>query len=499
MVRYLQPLVVAALACAVAYGDDPALTERLMQHWQPGRGIYELPIALSATEMDAQADPIRSGEAAETPEAEIERLNALIAESSRPGLIILARAHLRAQLGQSEQASRDFLQAEIALREEVAAGAVDTAPWAGLAEVLLITKQEDKALEVLRQGLADDPSRALLLMYLLALDPDTDRALVDQTEQAVRARLAATPGDSEACINLFFVTMTRLSTPDRRARLTELARQDKFAEIEAELRIAEPFKAHQRAHPENAVARWWVGKAIALVGNVALLGGETAFIDLARSGNPALAAFLAPVGEYLSDAPGDPRADVSCYNALFIYRAAQSDADAAIAVLRQAAEAFPENDSIRLTLAETLCDVKNDPEAALEVARAAADQLKTLRCVGSLAWIYLRAGMPEQAADLARKLLSAADSLPTPLEPALARRALLVLAGSAAATGRPLEAEVYVDQAADVLPGPSVAIDRAIVLALKGNTHEARDLLLEVAATDPRSDAVRGLLAILGS
>jgi len=476
-----------ALGGGQAQAPDAELSQKILAHWQPGSGLFQLNIAIDASEMSDQ--PALPAAESGTLEEQIAKVTADLEHAEKRGLLLYKRAILYIRARQNREAALDLVDAQAALAGEVAADPGNTSSRSCYAQICLVMDKKDDARKVLQEGLDRDPTQTGLLVALVPLLPAYDEALVDRTDAALRDRLSRDPGDSGGCAGLFVAALVRMADEKVRNDLVALGAGDHYDELAAQLNVLDALRAHQAKHADDPVARWWVGKAYALMGMM----GVSSLIDLARVGKPALAEFLRPAAEALADVPGNPRADVSSYGALLVIRAAQADIPSMVSLAQAAAQAFPDDETVQLLRIGVLSDVAGETDKALELATPAAAKHGTPSWQATLAWLHYRAGDRDRAAEIAQQLVKEKDKV----EPAPLRRALLVLAGVAASRGDLTPAGRLVDDAASVMPGPDVGIDKAILLALSGQYKEAHNLLVEVAMQNTMNLPSRELLKLV--
>jgi len=476
-----------ALGGGQAQAPGAELSQKLLAQWQPGSGLFQLNISIDTSEMADQ--PVPPADEPGTLEEQIAKATADLEHAEKRGLLLFRRAVLYIRAGQNREAALDFVEAQAALEGELAADPRNTAARSCYAQICLLMDKKDDARRALQEGLDGDPTQAALLVALIPLLPDYDEALVSRTEAALRERQSREPGDSAACEGLFVVALVRMADEKVRNDLIALGASGHYDELAGQLHLLDALRAHQAKHPDNPVARWWVGKAYALMGMM----GVGSLTDLARVGKPALAEFIQPAEELLSDVPGNPRADVSSYAALLVIHAARADPDGMVKVSQAAAEAFPGDEAVQLLRVGVLSDIAGRVDKALELAIPAAAKYHTPAWQATLAWLYYKSGAGGRAAEIAQEVIKEKDKV----ESAPLRRALLVLAGVAASRGDLEPAGKLVDDAASVMPGPDVGIDKAIVLALSGQYKEAHNMLVEVAMQNTMNLPSRELLRLV--
>lgn len=457
----------------------------LLDHWLAGSGLFPIEVSINAEEMSQTAP---EPEQDMTPEQVLEQVNAELATAEERGLLLLRRAQAKVRLGDSEQAALDLLEAQAALREEVAKHPGDPRLVLALASVCAQVHDEDEARQLLRTALDADPTQAAYVAHLIPLLDAYDSALVERSLAAVRAKLAGNPGDSQALSDLFMLSMVRMADPEFHAELVRLAGEGDYAGIAERLDLIEPFRAHMEAHPGDPVAQWWLGKAYVVMAQT----GTRSLMATAKRGTPdsPAARFVAPAGELLASVPGNPRAHLASYNALIVYHALRGEGEEVIRVVEAARQAFPKHESLPFLHAELVAEVQHDPVRGQEIANEAIQQFRTFAGVGSLAWVSALKGDYDRSRQLCTALLQESDSI----SGTVARRAMLTFAYTQAAVGDYAGAEQLVDQVLEQAPGLDPAIDKAILLYLLEEPDAAEDILIDIATANPAEVASRALL-----
>ncbi len=487
---HLRPTLMWALLFAAWPAVAQDAPDPLLDHWLAGSGLFPIEVSINADEMTPTVE-VREEDL--TPEQALEKVNGELAQAEERGLLLLRRAQAQLMLGSTEQAALDLLEAQNALREDLAKHPGDPRLLLALASVCAQVRDEDEARQLLRAGLDADPTEAAYLAHLMPLLESYDVALVDRSLTAVRAKLAADPGDSKALSDLFMLSMLRLADSDFHAEMLALAGEGDYAAIAERLDLIAPFQAHMQAHPESPVARWWLGKAYVVMAQT----GTRSLMATAKRGSaqgPA-AQFVAPAGELLADAPGDPRAHLATYNALIVYHALRGEGAEVIRVVEAARQAFPQNESLPFLHAELVAEVQGDGARGQAIANEAIEEVRTFSGLASLAWVSALAGDHDRARQLAGALLSEPEAIPA----TVARRAMLTIAYLQAAAGDYAGAEEIVDGVIEHAPGLDPAVDKAILLMLLGDSDAAEEILIDIATANPAEVASRALLAAMHS
>ncbi|MBD3173594.1 MAG: tetratricopeptide repeat protein [Armatimonadia bacterium] len=484
-VIWLLPLL-GGLAAAQQKAPGP-----LLEHWLPGSGLYPIEVSINAEEMSGEPSEPAEPEEDLSPEQALERINDRLDEAEKRGMLLMQRAQVHLRLGNTDESALDLMEAQAALRAEIPTEPGNARLVLGLAMVSTQLGEVDKAISVLREALESDPAEAAYVAHLMPLLDEYDDTIVQRSLEAVRAKLQADPGDSKALSDLFMLSMVRLADQDLHSDLMDLAGQGDYQGIADRLGLMDAFRAHRDAHPDDPVARWWLGKAYVVMGQM----GTRSLMATAKHGSPEgpAARFMAPAGELLADAPGHPRAAASTYNALIVYHALRGEGQEVIGVVESARQAFPDNESLPFLHAELVAEVGGDPEAGVRIATEALEDTKTFAGVGSLAWVSALSGDYPRARQLSGALLTEPDAVPG----TVARRAMLVTAYTQAAQGDYAGAEELVNQVLGLAPGLGPAIDKAIILALLGETSAAEDMLIDIATSNPADTASRALIGAL--
>ncbi len=485
--------------CSLVQAQPPDLARELIPYWQPG-DLGHIEVGFNTPpEADEDAALALELRDAKTPDEALAIVNAkLAAGAGSRGRMLSRRAAVQLQMGRTEPATVDLLEARTCLESEIQAAPGDEGLRFELAQVHLALDAPDRAKQVLREAVESDPTMGVCLVFLAALEEESVGALVAAAEQALQDRLAANPADERTAFAAATVAGLRERTPEQEERLRELSRQRKYAELSDELGIVRILRTHLDAAPESHRARWGLASAHAVVAGMALTSRGGALTQLARDGDPAMAEFLAPVGELLSDLDENPEAELLHYGPLLPYYASRADAAGLIDALRRASERFPEDAAVRIRHAEAVLELTGDSRKALELAEAASGDLRVLDARACLAWIKFRAGETTEAGDRAGSILNdLQDGAPAVDAPGVLRRCLLILAADKVLAGDTETAAALLATATENAPGPEVAIDMAITLAVAGDVAGSKELLAQVAE-ERRDDAVsRDLLTLL--
>ncbi len=480
------PLLLACLGAAVGQPAVPA--SDLLPYWQPGRGLGPLSVTFETGAAPAGAP----SEGA--PEEQLARIAELLEQGgASPGLLLLRRAQIEEQLGRTDDARRDLTGARESLTREVREQ--PDAVWLrlALAKLLLAEEQAEEARKLLREGLDHAPGAAALLITLLPLDPNaTDRIM--PCEEGLRQALAADPTDREALCGLATTAGLRISM-QLDPELTQLCSLGHYAELESELGLIAAFRRRHEALPDDPMARRDTARAYVLLGSFGMGGGEDALLEIAPTGDRALAEFLEPVAGLLGDLTREPTGDLSSFGAQVLSLGAAGDVDGVLGALRAAIAVHPREPALRVRLAELLLDLKDDMAGAEEVTRVAREECPSPAVTATGAWIAFRKGDDAGCRNTVYLLLDALGRGEGGEDgPALYRRCLLLLAGLAVREGKLEEALGLLEHADKQVPSPSVSLDRALVLYLTGQATSARDLICEVAGEDTRNRVSRRLL-----
>lgn len=487
-------LLLSALLAAPALAAAPDAA-RLLSYWQPGRGTAPMGVALEAATGDAAGAAVTG-----TPEERLTALTAALADpgAASRGVLLLERSEVLAVLAREEESRGDRADAIRSLSEEVAAEPRREGLRLALALALRGDRRPDEARAVVEAGLDLAPGAAPLLLALLEISPEAAKPRHAACEAALRASCERDPTDRDSLCWLVSVVRLQLAGP-LEGPPAEAARAGRFAELDAGLGLSALARARSQALSESLSARRDEAVVRVVVAGMALHGAEDALLAVARTGDPELAAYLAPVPELLGDLSAEPVGDLSCFSALALSDAARGDADGLIRTLEAATAAHPDVPALRARLAEAVLELQDDPARARAIAEAGLERGSAPTLSAALAWIALRAGDGERAKTHTFALLDElgrSDVGPEGL--ALYRRAVLILAGLSAGSGDLAQAGDLVGQLEREAPSPSVAVDRAILLALGGITRDAEEILAGVAVGCPRDGVARALLAELG-